>query len=79
MIFQVLCLAQARAHDWFPTGFETFVKKFDESFVMRRVCPRDKPVWTIVFRNDRFEFPLDTCYDNLGMFTPQGVLNATLP
>ncbi|MGD8465514.1 MAG: ABC transporter substrate-binding protein [Anaerolineae bacterium] len=30
------------------------------------------------FRNDRFDFPLDTCYDNFGMFTPQGVLNATV-
>jgi peptide/nickel transport system substrate-binding protein len=31
------------------------------------------------YRNDRFEFPTDTCYDNLGMFTPNGVLNATTP
>ena len=31
------------------------------------------------YRNDRFEFPTDTCFDNLGMFTPTGMLNVTLP
>jgi len=36
------------------------------------------PMQIQAYRNDRFEFPTDTCYDNLGMFTPPGLLNATV-
>lgn len=37
------------------------------------------PMQIQAYRNDRFVFPTDTCYDNLGMFTPTGLLNVTLP
>ena len=45
----------------------------------------DRPFITLVgpyqiqaYRNDRFEFPADTCYDGFGIFTPQGLLDATV-
>ena len=58
--------------------------RWEPMFEAQRMLNEDRPFIIVAgphkiqaFRNDRFEFPLDTCYDNLGMFTPQGLLNAT--
>jgi len=66
---------------WFSADEEA---RWEPMFEAQKMLNQDRPFIIIAgphkiqaFRNDRFEFPFDTCYDNLSMFTPQGVLNAT--
>ncbi|HEY52258.1 MAG TPA: ABC transporter substrate-binding protein [Caldilineae bacterium] len=66
---------------WFSPDKEA---RWEPMFEAQRMLNADRPFIIIAgpkriqaFRNDRFEFPFDTCYDNFGMFTPQGLLNAT--
>lgn len=66
---------------WFSADEEA---RWEPMFEAQRMLNEDRPFIIVAgpykiqaYRNDRFEFPLDTCYDNLGMFTPQGLLNAT--
>ena len=68
---------------WFSADEDA---RWEPMFEAQRILHDERPFIIIAgpsriqaFRNDRFEFPLDTCYDSLGMLTPQGVLNATLP
>ena len=54
-------------------------------FEAQRIFNEDRPIIILAgpyqiqaYRNDRFEFPMDTCYVNLGMYDPQGLLNAVV-
>jgi peptide/nickel transport system substrate-binding protein len=65
---------------WFGTDPEA---RKESLYAAEQMLHDDRPFIIIAgpkqiqaYRNDRFEFPTDTCYDNLGMFTPNGVLNA---
>ncbi len=68
---------------WFSADEEA---RWEPMFAAQQILHDERPFIIIAgpsriqaFRNDRFDFPFDTCYDSLGMFTPQGVLNATVP
>ena len=68
---------------WFGTD-ET--ARQEANFTAQQMLHDDRPFIIVAgpnqiqaYRNDRFTFPTDTCYDGLGMFTPNGVLNVTLP
>jgi hypothetical protein len=59
--------------------------RWEPMFEAQRMLHDDRPFIIVAgphmiqaYRSDRFEFPLDTCYDNFGMFTPQGLLDATV-
>lgn len=65
---------------WFST--DEFAR-WEPMFEAQRVLNQDRPIIILAgpyhiqaFRNDRFEFPFDTCYCNQGMYDPQGLLNA---
>lgn len=67
---------------WFGTDAD---ERQQALFAAEKMLHDDRPFIIIAgpmqiqaYRNDRFEFPTDTCYDSFGMFTPQGVLNATV-
>ena len=54
-------------------------------FEAQRIFNEDRPIIILAgpyqiqaYRNDRIEFPMDTCYVNLGMYDPQGLLNAVV-
>ena len=54
-------------------------------FEAQRMLHEDRPFVILAgpyqiqaYRNDRFEFPADTCYDGFGIFTPQGLLDASV-
>jgi len=68
---------------WFGTDKAA---RQEANFAAQQMLHDDRPFIIVAgphqiqaFRNDRFEFPFDTCYDSFGMFTPQGLLNVTLP
>ncbi len=57
--------------------------RWESAYEAQRILNSERPFIVLVgkhdiqaFRNDRFEFALDTCG---GMFTPQGVLNVKFP
>ena len=68
---------------WFATDEEA---RWEPMFEAQRMLHEDRPFIIVAgpyqiqaFRNDRFKFPSDTCYDNCGMFSPPGLMDATLP
>ncbi len=70
-------------HSWFSTDEDA---RWEPMFEAQRMLHEDRPFIIVAgphqiqaYRNDRFEFPLDTFDDNFGMFTPQGLLDATVP
>jgi peptide/nickel transport system substrate-binding protein len=67
---------------WFSTDIDA---RWEPMFEAQRMLHEDRPFIIVAgpyqiqaFRNDRFEFPFDTCYDNFGMFTPQALMQATV-
>jgi len=68
---------------WFGTDP---VARQEASYAAQQMLHEDRPFIIVAgpkriqaYRSDRFEFPTDTCFDNLGMLTPNGVLNVTIP
>jgi peptide/nickel transport system substrate-binding protein len=67
---------------WFSTDEDA---RWEPMFEAQRMLHDDRPFIIVAgphqiqaYRNDRFQFPLDTCYDNFGMFTPQALLETTV-
>jgi peptide/nickel transport system substrate-binding protein len=67
---------------WFSTDMEA---RWEPMYQAQEILNQDRPIIILVgqnslqaYRSDRFEFPLDTCDVSLGMFSPQGLLNATV-
>lgn len=67
---------------WFSTDLEA---RWEPMYEAQRILAEDRPIITLAgqnsiqaYRNDRFEFPMDTCDVALGMFDPLGLLNATV-
>jgi peptide/nickel transport system substrate-binding protein len=67
---------------WFSGEDEA---RWEPMFAAQKILHDDRPFIIIAgpqqvqaYRNDRFEFPADTCYDGFGIFTPQGLLGASV-
>ena len=65
---------------YFSNDAET---RWEYLYEAQRILNHDRPMILLAgpfqiqaYRNDRFEFPLDTCYVNVGMDGPQGLLYA---
>jgi peptide/nickel transport system substrate-binding protein len=59
--------------------------RWEPMFEAQGILNRERPIILLAgenslqaFRNDRFDFPFDTCDVSLGMMSPQGLLNATV-
>lgn len=59
--------------------------RWEPMYEAQRILANDRPIITLAgqntiqaFRNDRFDFPLDTCDVAFNMFDPEGLLNATV-
>jgi peptide/nickel transport system substrate-binding protein len=64
---------------WNSTDMEG---RWEPMFEAQRILNQDRPIITLAghnsfqaYRTDRFEFPLDTCDIDFGMFSNQGLLN----
>jgi peptide/nickel transport system substrate-binding protein len=64
---------------WLSTDMEG---RWEPMFEAQRMLNEDRPLITLAghnsfqaYRTDRFEFPLDTCDVDFGMFSTQGLLN----
>ena len=67
---------------WYATDPEA---RWEPMFRAQEILNQDRPIIILAgqnslqaYRNDRFEFPFDTCDVSLGMMSPQGLLNATV-
>ena len=63
----------------------TYCARWEPMFKAQEILNQDRPVITLAgensiqaYRNDKFEFPKDTCDVGLGMMDPISVLNATV-
>jgi ABC-type transport system substrate-binding protein len=59
------------------------VGRWDYMYEAQQIMADDRPFITLAgqnsiqaYRNDRFEFPLDTCDVSFNMFDPEGLLQA---
>lgn len=59
--------------------------RWEPMFMAQEMFNQDRPIINLAgqnsiqaYRNDRFEFPTDTCDVSLGMMSPAGLLNATV-
>jgi peptide/nickel transport system substrate-binding protein len=67
---------------WYSDDLEG---RWEPMFKAQEILNQDRPIITLAgqnsiqaYRNDRFEFPMDTCDVGLGMMDPASVLNATV-
>lgn len=67
---------------WFSTDP---VERWEPMFAAQEILNQQRPIINLAglnsiqaYRNDRFEFPLDTCDVDYGMFSSQGLLNAVV-
>lgn len=61
------------------------IGRWDYMYEAQQIFADDRPLITLAgansiqaYRNDRFEFPMDTCDVAFGMFDPEGLLNAVV-
>ena len=59
--------------------------RWEPMYKAQEMFNQDRPIINLAgqnsiqaYRNDRFEFPTDTCDVSLGMMSPAGLLNATV-
>jgi peptide/nickel transport system substrate-binding protein len=67
---------------WFNTDLEA---RWEPMYEAQRILAADRPIITLAgqnsiqaYRNDRFEFPMDTCDVGVGMFDPLALLKAVV-
>ena len=65
---------------WYSTDLEA---RWEPMFQAQAILNQNRPIINLAghnsiqaYRNDRFEFPMDTCDVDFGMFSSQGLLNA---
>ncbi len=67
---------------WYSNDLDA---RWEPMYEAQRIMAEDRPIIVVAgansiqaYRNDRFEFPLDTCDISFGMFGSEGLLNATV-
>ena len=70
------------AEFWYSDDLEG---RWEPMFKAQEILNQDRPIIILAgqnsvqaYRNDRFEFPMDTCDVGLGMMDPLSLLNATV-